>query len=69
MKKLKNKDIQNIAKTESENGDELMKVFRDLSGVISLEKIKWWLRSIQSTADIDMSNPSGCQPVLRINDA
>jgi hypothetical protein len=57
LKKMKHKDLRNIVKIKCENGDGPMKIFRDLCGAVSLTQIKWWLRLIRETGDIDLSKP------------
>ena len=41
LEKMKHKDLRNIVKIKCENGDGPMKIFRDLSGAVSLTQIKW----------------------------
>lgn len=67
LKKMKHKDLRNIVKIKCENGDGPMKIFRDLSGAVSLTQIKWWLRLIRETGDIDLSKPPGGQRTARTN--
>ncbi|CAF1034649.1 unnamed protein product [Didymodactylos carnosus] len=52
---MKSKDIQTAVKSKYENGDGPVKIYRDLTGVVSLQTIK-----INSTDSINLSSPPGC---------
>ncbi|CAF4278574.1 unnamed protein product, partial [Rotaria magnacalcarata] len=56
---MKSKGIQQVVKTKYGNGDEPMKIYRDLAGVVSLKTIKLWIKMINNTGSINLSSPPG----------
>ena len=62
---MKSKDIQKVVRTKSENRDGLAKIHRDLSGAVSLPKIKLWIKMLNTTGSITMSSPPDCLRTVR----
>jgi hypothetical protein len=38
-------------------GDEPVKIYRDLAGVVSLQTIKLWIKIVNNTGSINLSSP------------
>lgn len=56
---MKSKDIQKIVFSKRTNGDGPTKIFRDLSGGLSLKTVKRWCKMIDDTGSINLSSPTG----------
>ncbi|CAM4792051.1 unnamed protein product [Rotaria magnacalcarata] len=62
---MKSKDLQNIVVSKYRNGDEPTKIFRDLSGGLSLETIKRWCKMIDTIGSIDLTYSTGRPRIVR----
>ena len=56
---MKSKDLQLALKNKYENGDGPTKIYRDLSGVVSLRTIKLWVKMLNQTGSVDLSHSPG----------
>ena len=53
---MKSVDLQNIVKSKHQSGDGVTKIFKDLSGELSLSTIKRWFKMINETGSIKLRN-------------
>ena len=56
---MKSQDLQNVVISKYKNGDGPTKIFRDLSGTLSLPTIKRWCKMIAKDGTIKLSKPPG----------
>jgi hypothetical protein len=52
-------------KNKYENGDGPAKIYRNLAGMVSLQKIKSWIKVINNTGTINLSSPPGHTRTVR----
>lgn len=62
---MKSKDLQKVVFSKFQNGDRPTKIFKDLSGVLSLETVKRWCKMIKETGAIELSSPPGRPRIIR----
>ena len=62
---MKSLDLQEIVKCKHQNGDSVSKIFNDLSGVISLSTIKWWVKMLDETGAIKLGKSPGSPRIAR----
>ena len=62
---MKSKDLQNLVLSKYEYGDDAMKIFHDLRGVISRKTIFNWCKMIRETGSISMTTSSGRPRTIR----
>ena len=62
---MKSKDLQKVVFSKFQNGDRPTKIFKDLSGVLSLETVKRWCKMIRETGAIELSSPPGRPRIIR----
>ncbi len=62
---MKSKDLQKIVFSKFQNGDGPTKIYRDLSGGLSLETVKRWCKMIQENGAIELLNSSGRPRIIR----
>ena len=62
---MKSKDIQKVVKTKYENGDDPVKVYRYLTGAVSLPTIKLWIKMINTISSITLSSLPDCSCTMR----
>lgn len=61
----KSKDLQKIVFSKRQNGEGPTKIYRDLSGGLSLKTVNRWCKMIDETGSINISNPPGCPRIIR----
>ena len=62
---MKIKDFQETVFSKRQDGDGLVKVFRDLSEKLCLKTIERWCKMIDQTGSINIGHPTGFSRIVR----